>query len=277
MIRTLLIVAAAGAVWAAVCFGGAAAVGWRPDLSGWNFDGGWDGDHDSRNGGAQTTRDIPWQGGERLTFNFPGTVHYTQGPETKVTVTGPERAIEAIGINGGVFTLPHHRWAIEKFDIEVTAPGVARFNVNGPADLTIDNYAQDELRIEVNGPGNIIARGAARRVEATLRGPGEADLSAVAGDEARVEIMGPGDARIAPKKFADVTIMGPGIVYLENDTAQVRSRIMGPGEVRRSPAPAPSASNAVNNGAEEKRRTSSLPAAPAAPALPAAPADPPPR
>jgi hypothetical protein len=239
MIRTLAIIAASGMVLSLMCFAGAGALGWRPEESWFRHFAHWDGfdsdrDDDDGFGGPQITREIPWSGGDRLTFTLPGRVHFTQGPEISVKVTGPQRKVEAMKIDDdGELKARHRRWSGDQFEIEITAPAVRRFKINGSADLEIENFAQDKLDVEVNGSGDVIARGAARRAEITINGSGNADLSGVTGEEARVEIMGSGEAKIAPSALAEVRIMGSGDVDLVSDTARVESKIYGSGRVNR--------------------------------------------
>src|SRR5579883_3346870 len=128
MIKNLAIIAGASFVLAAVCLGGAAALGgpylfgdhhWDRGWGHWNQrwgywdggwtsrgrDGGWD-DHGDTNGvpasdGATATRDIAWSGADGLDVEIPANVQFTQaaGP-AKLTVSGPRELVDQVELSG---------------------------------------------------------------------------------------------------------------------------------------------------------------------------------
>lgn len=244
MIRTLAIIAAAAMALSLMCLAGAGALGWRPEESWWRhfqhwdgFDPDWDDDDFS---GVEVTRDLSWEGGDSLTFMAPGRITYTQAPEVSVRVTGPQSTVDRLEMKDGVLAGQRRRFRNTRIKVEVTAPAVTRFRINGSGDLAIKDFSQEELSVEINGSGDVTANGVARHTDVEIHGSGNADVSGIDGEEARVEIMGSGDVRIAPSNLAQVTIMGAGDVDLVSDTARVESTIMGSGRINRvSPSSAP--------------------------------------
>jgi Putative auto-transporter adhesin, head GIN domain len=242
MIRTLLVTAAGALALSVACFAGAAALGWPAGFSVEDIrdlvdrGGDWEEPVDD---GSRVTRDIPWEGGDSLTFNASGNVRYTQGPTARMTVTGPNALVDRLVMDGDELRVPGRRMRGARLDIVVTAPAVNSFTINGSGTLDIEGFEQDELEIDVNGSGKITAQGAARRIDVAIRGSGDVDVSRVAGAEVELQVMGSGDARIAPTELADIKIMGAGDVDLVSDTARVDSNIMGAGRVNRITAPPP--------------------------------------
>lgn len=270
MVRVLVMIAVAGffvslvTLTSAVAIGGpevfenAAWDGWgrghwsrHGDIAGWAWDDdGWDRRH---GGGGETSRDIAWSGGDTLDIEVPADVEYTQGPVAKVTVTGPERAVEDVEIEGGhiQFAHGHHRhWG--DLRIAMTAPSVTRFEISGSGKLAIAGYKQERLDIHITGNGDATAAGETGDLSLDVSGSGDADLGALKARSADVDISGSGEAKLAPTDQAKVRISGSGDVTLLTHPPRLDSNISGSGSLHQEA------------GAPE----------PASPAQPAAPAPP---
>lgn len=258
MIRVLILITAAGFGVCVFCLSIAAAIG-GSDMAehGWNFPHGWhvsaDGHHrrDSDFSGPAVTKQLAWDGSTGLEIDAPADVTYTQAPgPAKVTVTGPAAALDQISIAGGTLDYdgPDHG---PRLQIVMSAPNVSRFELDGDSRLTVQNYDQDRLEIDLDGRANANVQGKARAVELTMSGRGDADLGKVAAEEARVEISGSGAATVAPKASADIDISGSGDVTLIGHPANVHSEITGSGRITQSdtpPAAAPAATPAPKAG-----------------------------
>lgn len=262
MFRTLTIVAVTGFVIGAVCIGGAVALGGRDiathgwKASDWNIDFG-DGYDPKLWDGPEITREIPWDGSNELIIAHGGDVNFTQGPEHKMVVTGPEGAVNQLRMYDGKLRLGDHPlWSRGRLRVDVTAPDLDTFKIYGSSHLRIANYDQPELNVEINGNGDVDAVGKAKDISVEIRGSGDVDLGKIESENARVEIMGSGDTTIAPTKSVDIDIAGSGDVTLLTDPPQVETDIKGSGDIRHrprhsdaapatpspSPSPSPSAS-----------------------------------
>ena len=257
MIRTLLIIAAAGLVLATASIGGAFALGGR-DMArhGWE----WtfrdrDGDtvsfeRDDGTRGPDVTRTLEWTGGQTLTVDLSADVEYVQGDTPGVTVTGPAQLVEKVRLVDGRLTWadtdgPNHETVVfgrrehgrgiwvqsEAVKIVVTAPNINTFNLEGSANLMLRDYDQDTLAIDISGSGEVTAMGRTRALEVDISGSGDADLGALAAIDANVAIAGSGDAVVAPTGRADISIAGSGDVQLNTRPATVNQQVSGSGEV----------------------------------------------
>lgn len=258
MIRTLFIIALAGLVLATAAIGGAFALGGR-DLArhgwAWTFQDG-DGDTVSfeREDGtqaAEVTRTLAWSGGQTLNVDLSADVDYVQGDTAGVTITGPAHLVEKVGLVGNRLTWvrdgdgPDHEriifggrdggWGIsvqsEAVRIVVTAPNINRFDLESSADLTLTNYDQDTLAVDISGSGDVRAGGRTRALELDISGSGDADLSDLVTTDANVAIAGSGDARVAPTGRADITISGSGDVDVTTRPTTVNQNVSGSGDV----------------------------------------------
>lgn len=257
MIRTLLIIAAAGLVLATASLGGAFALGGR-DMArhGWE----WtfrdrDGDtvsfeRDDGTRGPDVIRTLEWTGGQTLTVDLSADVDYVQGPTAGVTVTGPAELVERVRLVDGRLTWadrdgPNHETVVfgrrnggrgiwvhsEEVKIVVTAPDINSFNVEGSANLMLLDYDQDTLQVDISGSGEVSATGRTRALEVDISGSGDADLGSLAVTDANVAIAGSGDAVVAPTGRADISIAGSGDVELTTRPATVNQQVSGSGEV----------------------------------------------
>jgi|GEM_PF-125331 len=255
MTRVLVIIAVVGFVLATVCFAGVAALGGR-DLAGigwffpwahgdWNWD--WDPDEDGPRrdfNGPTTTREIAWRGGNEIQIAIPADVVFTQGPNAKLTITGPKDAVDRIVFDGERLRFrgegrrhgwgPGPRWGRapgdHRLQVSMTSRDTRSFSLFGSPDLRIENYDQDSLDVDVNGGGEVVAKGRTRRLDLAVRGAGDADFSALTADNASVEMMGSGKASISPQVSAEVSIRGSGDVVGAGKARKVEVEIMGSGD-----------------------------------------------
>jgi hypothetical protein len=258
MIRVLLMIAAGGFVLSLACFSAAVAVGGQEALrrgawgiapwaaSGWDWDHDWDHDRGRErgelggSGGPTVTREIAWSGEDALEVDVRADVTYVQAPgPAKLTVTGPQQLIERLSVDGGRIRF-RGRPSSSRITIAMTAPNVTRFNLSGNDRLTIENYDQNQLRLDVAGSSDVTAKGRARALSLEISGSGRADLGELQLEDADVDISGSGEARIAPRERADLDISGSGEITLLTRPRSLETDISGSGSIRQE-APASSA------------------------------------
>lgn len=249
MIKSLFIIAGASFVLAAVCFAGAVALGggdwtghhWgRSVWANWDDSGfhrfggdGWrrGGDHD---GGPSSSRDIAWSGADSLDLELPADVTFTQGPgPAKLTITGPSDVIDHVVLSGSSLRFDTDEWWGQgrRVSVALTAPNVHRFSINGDGSLSIANFDQDELDVDVSGHGDVTAKGKARAARLDISGDGDVDLGGLATDSANADISGSGRATIAPASAADLQISGSGEIDLLTRPAKLTSDVSGSGRI----------------------------------------------
>jgi len=247
MTRVLIMIAAVGFVVAIACFTAAGLVGgfaWETAGPPWRSGPPWGPQwrHSWAHGWRQTawvdgptvTRDYPWTGADHLHVDASGGAQYTQGPTSKLTISGPQALLDHLVVQGGRIGFDGWNGGAPPLKIVLTAPNVSDFETSGSQTLSIANYKQDQLTIGVSGSGDIVAKGEAKRTTLRISGSGDADLGALAGDDVTVRISGSGGATIAPKASADVHISGSGHVTLLTHPADLNTDISGSGSVTQS-------------------------------------------
>lgn len=256
MVRILLVTFAVGLLIAVGCMAGAISLGlYRAPFS-LGFpqavrmdDGGAAGDPVDWTG-PDAVREIAWSGADGLDVNVPAEVTFTQGPQTRVIVTGPAGAIGRVELDGGRlrFRGGQNRTVVTvdgkttvngrevdgnwpRVRIAISAPNVRSFVQRGTNTLKIQNYNQDTLAVEVHGRGDVLARGRARLLDVEVHGSGDSNLAALAAEDADVEIKSTGSVTIAPAGTADIEIEGDGDVTLITNPKTIRRNISGYGKI----------------------------------------------
>ncbi len=256
MTRTLVLIAFSGFILAVACIAGALALGGATLLhhhwGGRHWTVNWDGDHWRRDAGhsaagGSATREIAWPGGDKIEFDVPGDVQYTQGPGPgKLVISGPRDALDRLEVSGGQLQYRDgDDFDDARLSVVMTAPDVRRFSISGDNNLTITGYDQDDLAVDVSGHGDVKAAGKARAVSLAISGDGDVDLSGVAAQSANADISGSGRASIAPSDEANLSISGSGEIDLLTHPAKLNSDVSGSGRVVEGAAAPTSSSTAA--------------------------------
>jgi hypothetical protein len=244
MNRPLLIVAACATLVCVVCFAAARSLGdfsmpWGPQFErGPAVDG----------GGPRISRTIPWSGATEFEVSIPAEVVFVQGPESKLEISGPSGAVNAIELDDNTLRFRRRVRDADDIVVRLTAPNVQRFEINGAAELRLEKYDRDQLEVRVNGAADVVGSGRAREVEVHIAGAGDVDLGGVQAETAEVHIAGGGDVTVSPTRKIEVHIAGAGDVNVTTRPPEVESHVAGAGgieftapvpEAAPSPAPEP--------------------------------------
>lgn len=243
MIRTLTMIAVAGFLLAAVCLSIAVGMAgpevvergvwsWSGDSFNYNWRPGHGVSWESRSSGDGASRTFPWANGSRLEIDLPADVRFTQsdGPAS-VVVHGPQEALDHVVVNNGRIAFDRPSYDADNLTIEVKAPKITDFALNGSGKLAIADYRQDSLAIRLAGDGDVTVAGKATASQVEISGSGNADLGALALDRAEVRISGSGHAKVGPKSFAKLDISGSGDIELVGHPKRLETHVSGSGEI----------------------------------------------
>lgn len=253
MIRPLLMIAAGGFVLCVASLSAAIAVGGQDFMARtawgaapWGGDWDWDDEgHGRRDGGGSggptETRELAWSGRDTVEVDVRADVTYTQAPgPAKLTVTGPRDLIERLAVDDERIYF-RGRPSYARVQITMTAPNVTGFQLNGNDRLTIENYDQDRLDLDLEGSSDVTAKGRTRELDLEIAGSGQARLGELVLEDADVDIAGSGEATIAPKGRARIDVAGSGEVTLLTNPRSLQTDVAGSGTIRQETAPAPAA------------------------------------
>jgi hypothetical protein len=267
MIRVLVMIAVTGFLMSVVTLSTAVAIGgpevisdiardgWGDHWSGSNHWSWTRDDGDFHNRGVQGTREMAWTGGDTLDVDVPAEITYTQAPGPgKLTITGPQRALDALVLEDGHLSFTHGRRHHSDLTIVMTAPAVSRFNLNGSGRLAIEGYRQDKLSIDVSGDTEVSARGEAKGLTLSMSGSGQTDFSGLKLGDADVDIDGSGQATLAPAGAANINISGSGDVTLLTRPSKLESNVSGSGSIHQKDSGAAAVSPPVPPAPPAKAR-----------------------
>jgi len=233
MVRTLLITAAAGIVLMLISFAGAAALG-GPELR--NYD--WiinDNQFERVERQPEVERTLEWNGTDTFVLAVPADVRFVQSDTPSVRVTGPASHLDRLTLVDGRLSMRdgpdvafgHHG----DVHVEIAAPNVSRFVVEGSGELELSGIDQDALTVEITGSGDVTAYGRARQLAVTVEGSGDADLDELRVEDATVRVSGSGDASVNATGAATAAVEGSGDVAFSGRPASLTQTVDGSGDV----------------------------------------------
>ncbi len=244
MIRTLILVTivgfflSIGSMSAAIGFaGGLAGIGSMVQTLSHNKNLHWsvgsdDRDYKTRVSGPVVSQDFAWTASDRLEVNDVAEITYIQGPVAKLTIEAPKAVLDSIEIEDGTISRDDHYDWDGKLKVTLTAPNVHRFELGGVQSLTLRQFDQKDLEINLSGTGSVMGTGKVKALSLDISGAGSADLSGMQMDEAEVSLSGAGSAKLGPRASANIAISGIGGVELTRKPASLSTSISGLGQVK---------------------------------------------
>jgi hypothetical protein len=178
------------------------------------------------------SRDFPWTASGRLEVNDVAEITYIQGPVAKLTIEAPKSVLDRIEIEDGTISRDDHYDWDGKLKVTLTAPNVHRFELGGVQSLTLRQFDQKDLEINLSGTGSVTGTGKVKALSLDISGAGSADLSGMQMDEAEVSLSGAGSAKLGPRSSANIAISGIGGVELTRKPANLSTSISGLGQVK---------------------------------------------
>ncbi|MEO5569697.1 MAG: head GIN domain-containing protein [Bacteroidia bacterium] len=104
----------------------------------------------------------------------------------------------------------------ERIKITAYLPELESLEVNGSGNITVpDTFQVKDLKLEINGSGDIKGKFIAAKIESEIRGSGNVVLSGSANKHS-MEILGSGDIKAGdlPCNAADIEVAGSGDVFV---------------------------------------------------------------
>jgi hypothetical protein len=235
MVQKLTVIAIVGLAASAICMGAAAAIGGGSFGDGLDMFMDGDRDHCQRiEGATATTRDLDWDGSDKVQVVVYSDSHYTPSTDAKLHASGDPQVLAHLRIHDGIIDLDCRGWR-DRDMIKLTLPGreFRKFGIAGRSDMTLDHMNQESLKAEIAGTGTIKANGKIGELDINVAGIGHADFGKVASRSARVHMAGVASADIAPSESAKIDIAGPSTVNLYSSPKDLDTRIAGPGRLHK--------------------------------------------
>src|SRR5258708_40913 len=175
-----------------------------------------------------------WDGNDGLGVGLSGaTVHYVPNGPARITITGPDDALEQGRVGQGEIRWCENCRGRKGLDIPVS--GGALHNVAlGGADIDIElgRLDQDRLNVALAGTGEISAAGRIDNLKVSIAGSGNVRMGDAKVQRADIHIAGSGDVAVTPRDEANVHVAGSGRVRMTAAPAKLNQFITGSGGVR---------------------------------------------
>jgi hypothetical protein len=213
-IRILSLVASAGALVSAGCLSGAYRLANAND-----------------SGSTEViSREIPWDGSNALIVGMPATVRYVQGEPATVTARGPHRSVSTLEVAGGHVHDKLLRTGTP-LQIEVRAPAISHFELNGRSTLRIEAYDQDKLSVTTQGAAVVEASGRAREATVRMQGRSDVNLTQLTLEALNGQVGGTGTLVAAPTSSARLEVRNLASVVLLTQPPELETRLIDEGRV----------------------------------------------
>jgi hypothetical protein len=175
-------------------------------------------------------REIPWDGSNVLIVGMPATVRYVQGEPATVTARGPHRSVSTLEVAGGhVHDKLLHTGA--PLEIEVRAPAISHFELNGRSTLRIEAYDQDKLSVTTQGAAVVEASGRAREATIRMQGRSDVNLTRLSLETLQGVVGGTGTLVAAPTHSARLEVRNLASAVLLTQPPELETRLIDEGRV----------------------------------------------
>jgi hypothetical protein len=212
--RTLCFIALGGALVSAGCLSGAYQVANAND-----------------SGNTEViTRQIPWDGSRSLVVGVPATVRYVQGEPAVITAKGPHRSVSTLEVNGGYVNDKLLRTGT-RLDLEIRAPAISHFELNGRSTLQIEGYDQESLSVTTQGGATVDVDGRARNASISMQGRSGVNLSGLTLDSLDGKVGGTGTLVAAPTRLATLEVRNLASAVLLTRPAELKTTLIDEGRV----------------------------------------------
>jgi Putative auto-transporter adhesin, head GIN domain len=230
----LALIAVSGFAIAAVCLGGAVALGvsnFKDSLIGLA-----DTDLprcDMPLTGQQATRSLAWDGKDSASIAVPANVHYHRGQGDQLVVTGDSALVSHVKLEDGSLRFNCRVMYLKGARMDVTLPGrnFRSFSLAGMGDMTLQGIEQPDLTINIAGAGDITADGTVKSLVLHVAGASNAKLADLAADKVALHIAGSGHIEVSPKDELKTNIVGSGTVMLHSEPRDIETHVVGSGRV----------------------------------------------
>jgi hypothetical protein len=242
MAHKLATIAVIGLTASAVCMGAAAAIGGKDFSDGFDDFSLFDSKPrcEAANGATATSRDLDWDGSDQFGLAVTGHASYTRGGESRMHVSGDPQVLAHLRLRDGILEMDCRGWRSRAHDLAITLPGrnFRKFSILGGGNLALDRLDQDDVKIEIDGAGDVKANGRIGDLKMTINGSGNADFDQLLSRQAKAEIHGSGSIRAKGKiDDLDIRIAGSGRAdFGQVETRNAQVRIGGHGDVDIAPS-----------------------------------------
>ncbi len=187
--------------------------------------------------GTHATESRPLGDFTQIEFLGAGRVEVSIGELQPLQLSGDDNVLPLIetNVSDGKLVVRATRAfnAVQPLVLTVTVPNLIAVLLGGAGEIVVTGVANDALRADVIGAGQVALSGTTANLVLTVSGVGSLDASNLAAGAVSVEVSGTGSANVQALDTLDVTIDGVGSVTYSGDPA-ITQHISGLGTLRKT-------------------------------------------
>lgn len=194
------------------------------------------------------TRQMAWDGTERLSISLPGEVLYVQDATAPgMTITGPKSLVERVTFVNGQLMLNTtdesgtayvgfgkngiRGWS-DSVKVTINAASAKAFELKGNSELQVRGYDQPTLDLLLTGSSEVEVMGRANAITLDASGNSSAELDELIGSDAIIRASGNANVKTAANGTVSIDASGNADVRLTRNVSSLRQTLSGEAEVR---------------------------------------------
>ena len=187
--------------------------------------------------GRVESRDIAWDGTNRMGISFPATVRYRPGSGDRLRVTGDAALISHVRVENGDIKLNCQPVGGKTAPLDITLPGgnFRSFSMSGMTRLILSDLDQAELHLNIAGSSSVSGTGKVERLTINGAGLSDAKLGELPVKQVELNLAGSSSVEVAPEDILTVNSVGSTTVVLRAEPRTLRTKIVGTGRIIHKP------------------------------------------
>jgi len=171
----------------------------------------------------------------QLEVKFSAEVTISQGKKTSLTITADDNILPIL-----TSTVKNEKLSLvvkksfstnNPIQISLTTPHLITASIFGAGSITIKSISSTQLKLSINGSGNIYADGKVENLVAEIRGSGDLNLKFLLSAQSRISIRGSGNAAVNVSDILNASIMGSGDIIYFGSPNKVIKQVRGSGDI----------------------------------------------
>ena len=167
-------------------------------------------------------------------------VEISKGSSIKCTVEGDDNILPLLKteVRGNRLRIYFKRGmslsSYKVLNVYLEVPELSGVSVSGSGDISFTDVTRGEVKVSIDGSGDITGTGEAEAVTAEINGSGDMHLFKLYTERASVEINGSGDIAINASAFLDAEINGSGDIKYKGNPSEIKREINGSGDISKA-------------------------------------------
>lgn len=173
---------------------------------------------------------------DKLSINVTADIEYIASNSYQLELTADDNiaAVITSTISGNTLSIDTNRSFSTQSTFRIKIYGTASLHsllVDGSADVNLQGISSDLLEINLDGTGDISAKGTVKKLIIKIDGSGDVNTKALQADNVSINVDGTADVTVTVNKMLDVAIDGVSDVTYYGHPASINKTIDGVGEV----------------------------------------------